>query len=66
MLLFLYSTLVFLKIREGVPTNSNWHLSLLPVTGQTVRWYGEDARSKTDLPLSRALERIRSLRAKIP
>ena len=50
--------LVFLKQRDGVMTNSNWHLSLRRMNGNVVPWFSEQRKGFSDIPLKEVKEQI--------
>ena len=50
--------LVFLEMREGILTSSNWHWSVRKVSGDKVPWFSDDLRELPDMPLEQVKEQI--------
>ena len=50
--------LIFLKRRDGVMTNSNWHLSLRAIHGDAVSWFSADKKDFSDVSLKDVRQQI--------
>ena len=50
--------LVFLRRRDGVMTNANWHLSLRAIHGDVVSWFSENKKDFSDVPLTDIKQQI--------